>query len=174
MWWGGNLFPAILDFLESEDPHIVALQEVYDGKGPQLEDRYRSVEVLQAHLSYPHYDYAQSFIHNSPVGRIPQGNAILSKLPISARSKRFLVETDREEYEDTPEQWPILPRILQHVKLDSPTGELNVFNIHGVWDLDGYKYSPARQKWVKSFWRKLTAGRTSSWRGTVTPQVAIS
>jgi endonuclease/exonuclease/phosphatase family metal-dependent hydrolase len=146
LWWGGNLFPAILEFLKSEAADIVMLQEVYNGTEPGLEDRYRSMQVLHESLGYPYSDYAQSFLHDSPVGMVPQGNAVLSKFPISAKALHFLSEPTRDSYKDEREVWPILPRVLQHVTLDAPAGEVNVFNMHGVWDLAGDSYSPARQK----------------------------
>jgi endonuclease/exonuclease/phosphatase family metal-dependent hydrolase len=146
LWWGGNLFPAILDFLKAEDADIIMLQEVYNGNAPELEDRYRSMEVLHDNLAYPYSDYAQAFVHDDPAGMIPQGNAILSKFAITGKAAHFLAEPTQESYKDEPEVWPILPRVLQHVALDTPAGEVNVFNMHGVWDLAGDSYSPARQK----------------------------
>jgi len=146
LWWGGYLFPAILDFLKTEAPDVVMLQEVYNGTGPELEDRYRSMRVLRERLSYRGSDFVQSFIHDSPAGMLSQGNAVLSKFPISARSSRFITKPAKASYKDLPEEWPVEPRILQHVALDTPAGEVNVFNMHGVWDLAGDRYSPERQR----------------------------
>ncbi|HZL08050.1 MAG TPA: endonuclease/exonuclease/phosphatase family protein [Candidatus Dormibacteraeota bacterium] len=146
MWWGGNLFPAILDFLRTESPDIVMLQEVYNGTKPEFEDRYRSMQVLNDSLGYAYSDFVQAFIHDSPVGMVPQGNAVLSRFPISARAYSFITEPIKESYKDLPEEWPIEPRVLQHVELDSPAGEINVFNMHGIWDLAGDNYSPERQR----------------------------
>ena len=146
LWWGGKLLPGILDFLRAEDADVLALQEVYDGREPGLDDRYRSVQVLRAALPYQYLAYAQAFIHDSSVGKLPNGNAVFSKFPIIARSARFLTKPSREVYQDVAEQWPIFPRVLQQVQLDTPAGELNVFNMHGVWDIDGDNPSPARLK----------------------------
>ncbi len=146
LWWGGYLFPAILDFLQAEEPDIIMLQEVYNGSRPELDDRYRSVEVLSGRLDYPHSDFVQAFVHDSPAGLLPQGNAVFSKFPITGRSSRFITEPAKASYKDLPEEWPVEPRVLQHVALDTPAGQVNVFNLHGIWDLAGDRYSPERQK----------------------------
>lgn len=145
LWHGGELLPAILDFLKREDADVVALQEVYGSDDKQLPVKYRSLEAL-APLGYPYHDYAPAYKERRDEGLIPQGNAVISKFPIIDRSARFMFEPTQAEYVDIREQFPILPRVLQGVWLDTPDGELNVYNLHGVWDLAGSRYSPERQK----------------------------
>ncbi len=149
LWWGGNLFPQIIDFLRAEDADIVALQEVHDGKDPALKDRLRSMQVLKQELGYPHQEFALAHMLILPEGTLPSGNAVLSKFPITNSAVTFLFDPTQTAYFDKPEQWPILPRILQGTSLDTPVGEVNVFNIHGVWDLDGDSPSPQRQTMVE-------------------------
>lgn len=149
LWWGGNLFPRILDFLRSEDADIVALQEVYDGKNPALKDSLRSMETLKKELGYPHQIFANSHDVTLPEGVVPSGNAVLSKFPITGSSATFLFDSTRDEYLDIPEHWPVFPRILQGVALDTPAGEVNVFNMHGIWDLAGDNPSPQRRTMVQ-------------------------
>jgi endonuclease/exonuclease/phosphatase family metal-dependent hydrolase len=148
LWWGGHLFPAIVDFLKAEDPDIVALQEVYNGNDPQLAGNYRSMKRLQAALGYSYSDFAEAYQESLPEGKVPHGNAVLSKFPITGRSFSYLAEppADSIEYRDIPEHWPIFPAPLQHVELDAPGGKINLFNMHGVWDMDGDNYSPRRQR----------------------------
>ncbi|HXE10073.1 MAG TPA: endonuclease/exonuclease/phosphatase family protein [Verrucomicrobiae bacterium] len=145
LWWGGNLFPAIVDFLRTEDADIVCLQEVHDGHDPKLKDRLRSMDVLRDKLGYAYEDFAESHLLRLPEGAIPSGNGVLSKFEITTRSKTYLFDSTQKEYMDVPEQWPIFPRILEHVALATPAGEVNVFNMHGVWDLDGDNPSPQRE-----------------------------
>jgi endonuclease/exonuclease/phosphatase family metal-dependent hydrolase len=149
LWWGGNLFPQILDFLRSEDADIIVLQEVHDGKNPALKDRLRSMEVLKKELNYPHQEFALSHMLKVPEGTLPSGNAIVSKFPITGSSVTFLFDATQSEYLDVPEQWPLFPRVLQGAVLDTPAGEVNVFNIHGVWDLAGDSPSPQRRTMVE-------------------------
>lgn len=156
LWVGGKLMPEIIAFLESQDADVVALQEVYNGTSPELEERYRSMAVLRQALGYPYDNYAQSFIHDSPTGMIPQGNGILSKLPIKDHAATFLTEPTKESYQDVPAEWPVLPRMLQHVVLDAGRININLFNIHGVWDMDGDNYSPQRQRMSEITLEKIT------------------
>ncbi len=148
LWWGGNLFPQIIEFLREEDADIVALQEAHDGRDPALKDRLRSLQVLKQELGYPHQDFAEALKLKLPEGKVPSGNAVLSKYTITGRSVVPLFDSTKSEYLDIPEQWPIFPRILQHLSLDTPAGEVNVFNMHGVWDLDGDNPSPQRRTMV--------------------------
>lgn len=148
LWWGGNLFPAIIDFLKQEDADIVAMQEVHDAHDEKLIDRFRSMDVLRQQLKYPYEDFAESHILKTPEGRMPSGNGVLSKFEITKRTKTYLFESTQDEYLDVPEQWPIFPRILEHVSLATPAGEVNVFNMHGVWDLDGDSPSPQRRRMI--------------------------
>lgn len=145
LWHGGELLPAILDFLKAEDADIVALQEVYGSQDKALPVKYRSLEALVP-LGYTYHDYAPAYLERRDEGLIPQGNAVISKFPIIGRSASFMFEPTRPDYVDTPEQYPILPRVLQGVRLDTPGGELNVYNLHGIWDPAGDRYSPERQR----------------------------
>lgn len=158
MWLGGLLFPEIIDFLKTENADIVLLQEVYNSEDKHLEDRYRSVEVLKQNLGYGYEDYLLGFMHETPDGTIPQGNAILSRFPITGRTAYTLQEPTLQSYKDIPEHWPVLPRYLQKVDLDVTGKTLSVFNMHGVWDLNGSSYSPARQK-MDEVIQKAIAGK---------------
>jgi len=42
------------------------------------------------------------------------------------------------------ENFATAPRNLQHVQVDANGTELNIFNIHGIWDLDGDNDSERR------------------------------
>lgn len=143
-WHGGRFMAQIIDFLKAESADIVLIQEAYESEFTQ-EDRFRTVTTLQAALDYAHADFAQAFIQDDPIGLLPQGNAILTNFPITARKQYALSESTLESYPDEPEYWPIEPRILQYVELESPAGYLSIFNIHGVWDLDGDNFSEQRQ-----------------------------
>jgi len=145
LWWGGNLFPEIIKFLRQEDADVVMLQEVHDSHDPGLKDRLRSMDVLKEKLGYPYQDFAEAHKLNLPEGKTPSGNAILSKYEITKRSVTPLFDAVQEEYEDIPEHWAVFPRILEHAALDTPAGQINVFNIHGIWDLAGDNPSPQRR-----------------------------
>jgi endonuclease/exonuclease/phosphatase family metal-dependent hydrolase len=144
--WHGTLLDSCIDFLKGQDADIAILQEVHNGEGANLPERLRCLEVIQEKLQYPYQNYAAGLLFKHPEGMIPNGNAILSKLKIVDSSYIFFREPFNEYYEDAPKNYPTYPRILQHVKLETPVGEVNAFNFHGVWDLDGDNYSERRKE----------------------------
>jgi len=146
LWHGGRLFPGILSFLKEQDADVVALQEVYNGTDPSYPDNFRSLSVLRDQLTYPYDNFAPAVLDIMEVGKIDNGNMVLSKLPISGSDVAFFNELYGECDAYDPRQFPTMPRNLQHVQIDTPAGELNVFNFHGVWDLNGDNDSPQRRK----------------------------
>ncbi len=136
----------MVDFLRLEAADILMLQEVYDGSRPSLERRFRSLITLRQELDYPYYRMAPTDTDNLPEGKIVMGNAILTNFPITASNVTFFDEPYRDDYTDTPENWPHRPRNLQHVVLHAGAGQINVYNFHGVWDLDGDRFSPQRRQ----------------------------
>jgi endonuclease/exonuclease/phosphatase family metal-dependent hydrolase len=144
--WHGTLLDSCIDFLKEKNADIVILQEVHNGGDTNLPEHLRSLEAIKAKLHYPFQDYAAGLLFKHPEGMIPNGNAILSKFKIVDSDYIFFREPFNEYYEDVPENYPTYPRILQHAQLETPAGELNVFNFHGVWDLDGDNYSERRKE----------------------------
>ena len=149
LWHGGILFDEIVHFLKEQDADIVALQEVFESEDQKLPAHFRSIQSLRTHLDYPYYDFAPAVLDKWPYGNILNGNAVLARFPITDRDITFF---DHSFDEATPRDpfdaklFPITPRNLQHVTLQAPETEINVFNLQGVWDLDGYSVSPQRQK----------------------------
>jgi endonuclease/exonuclease/phosphatase family metal-dependent hydrolase len=145
LWWGGELFDGILEFLTHQDADIVALQEVYDSPDPTLSRQYHSMQTLQERLHYPYVDFAPAILDRLPVGKVMNGNAILSRFPIKSRDVTFFNEPFGERDGKDPKSFPTTPRNLQHVVLDTKAGEVNVFNLQGVWDLNGDNFSQQRR-----------------------------
>lgn len=139
----------ILDFLTQEDADIVVLQEVLASEDPKLPSHYRSLETIQAQLQYPYQEFAPALYDKFLWGVMANGNAVLSKFPITSQNVTFFdneIDPDNPRPPFDPQLFPTMPRNLQHVTLDTPGGILNVFNLQGVWDLDGDNVSPLRQK----------------------------
>ena len=148
LWLGGILQDNIIDFLEKENADIVVLQEVYSSPDRTIPSHNRSLEFLQE-LDYPYHHFAPALIDNYPWGKITEGNAVLSRFPIKTSNvtffdKPFDPNKLREPFD--PSTFPTTPRNLEHVVLETPAGEVNVFNLQGVWDLDGDSLSPQRQQ----------------------------
>jgi endonuclease/exonuclease/phosphatase family metal-dependent hydrolase len=148
--WAGKLLPQAIEFLKQQDADVVLLQEVTNARAADLPEKHRIFDVLTSRLDYEYSNYAYCFSYNFPEGIVPEGSAILSKLPIKQSSSRFFVEPTKEYYQDIPADWPVVPRILQYVELGAQTVPVNVINVHGIWDLDGDNDSLERRKMVQA------------------------
>jgi len=144
--WQGHALDAVCEFLAREKPDIITLQEVYNGTGPALSLQYRSLEELIKRLGLPYNDYEPALIDNRKEGKIPEGNATLSRFPIVAREAIFFNEPFRDDYIDDITQNPSMPHILLHSVLETPEGEVNIYNLHGTWDLNGENFSEKRRQ----------------------------
>lgn len=158
LWHGGILFDEVVRFLKQQDADIVALQEVFNTDDQKLPVHFRSIESLRAQLDYPYYDFAPAVLDKWLYGNILNGNAVLSRFPIKERQVTFFDhELDMDNPRDPSDaRWfPVTPRNLQHVTLQMQTHEINVFNLQGVWDLDGDNVSPQRQKMSNTILKKI-------------------
>jgi len=146
MWFGGQLQDNIMAFLEAQAADIVLLQEVFNGEDPALAAQHRTMQVVRERLGLPYQNFAAEYRDNDQTnGKAQVGNAIFTRFPITSSAiTAFIPYT--ETYRDVPGNYHNCPYNLQHVALDTPAGEVNVYNMHGVWDLNGDNYSPLRQK----------------------------
>lgn len=145
VWHGGRLMEPMLAFLHQENPDILLLQEAYNDLRPNLPHRFRTIETIQDKLGYKHTAFAPAFMHIMPDLKVEQGNAVLSRFPLTPGNIIFFNEPYNHHYIDIPKNFPTSSRNLQHVVVNTPSGNLNVFNFQGVWDLDGDNYSSARK-----------------------------
>lgn len=160
LWIGGVLLGDIISFLKQQDADIVALQEVLQSNDKTLPIQYRSLDGLEQ-LGYAYQQFAPAMIDRFPWGDIPNGNAVLSKLPITAHDVTFFDKTfdpDTPRMPFDPAAFPVTPRNLQHVVIDAGGTDVHLFNLQGVWDLDGDNVSPQRQKMSDTILRE-TAGK---------------
>ena len=163
LWIGGLLFDDILAFLEKENADIVVLQEVMDAKDEKLPAHYYSLKSLQAKLNYPYTDFAPTLVNKLPWVKVTEGNAVLSRFPIKDRGVAYFEEPfDETKLRDIfdPSTYSTTPRNLEHVVLDTPAGDINIFNFQGVWDLDGDNVSPQREK-MRDIILRETAGKSN-------------
>jgi endonuclease/exonuclease/phosphatase family metal-dependent hydrolase len=144
--WEGNFLEQAIIFLKHENPDILLLQEVYGENGPAVADQFQTLEKLKEKLGFIHTYFVPGLRHNRPEGMFLQGNAILSKLPIKSTGAVFFNDPYNDNFTDGPKNNPNYPHTLQHAVLDTEAGDINVFNLHGTWDLDGDNYSEKRQQ----------------------------
>lgn len=169
IWHGGRLFEPMIDFLRSQDADILMLQEVFNDHNPALHPRFRAFTEIPKRLGYVHAHFAPAMTFIQPEGDIVEGNAVFSKFPLVGYDPVFFNEPYRHDYIDTPENFPVAPRILQRVEVQAPVGTVNVFNLQGVWDLDGDNYSERRKNMsriiieqIKGLPRVVLAGDTNA------------
>lgn len=136
LWQGGNLLDDAIGWIKRENPDVIAMQEVYDGRDPSWERKFRSMDELRKALGYPHEAFASAFLERTAFGKVEQGNAVFSRYPITGTETVFY-DVPYGEREDIPEYYEHTPRNLQRVTLNADGTEINVFNTQGVWGTDG-------------------------------------
>lgn len=142
---GGILMDNILDFLKSEKPDILFLQEVYNSHNINLENRFRSVTIIAEELKEltPFHDF-RGYAYDPDV-ECEMGLAIYSKFPLGLVDI-FFFDVPYGSVTFTGEHNPLnVPRAIQFVQASSDLVTLNLYNIHGVWGYDGLD-SPRRIK----------------------------
>lgn len=136
LWFGGNLFDPILDFLKKENPDILAGQEVLNSQDLSLERRYRSFNVLKAELGYNYVAFSPTFLANTKKGMIEWGNAIFSRFPILKTNITFYDVPYNENYLMPVKDFSYTPRNLQQAILKIGNIQLYFFNTQGIWGFD--------------------------------------
>lgn len=146
IWQGGLLFDQVLKFIEQEHPDVLCLQEVFDGKESTLPMNYRTIEVFREKFPAYNASFAPAFLCHTEHGKIDQGNAVLSLLPILSQNA-VILNHGYGEYDEYPadKDWTKDPKILQHCQIQVGDKLLNICNVHGVWDLHGGD-TPSRLK----------------------------
>jgi endonuclease/exonuclease/phosphatase family metal-dependent hydrolase len=152
-WFGGkNLWDNIVQYLQTEQPDILMLQEAYLGKNPSVPPHLRTVSALQELLSYPFAEYEAQHMIRGKDNETPMGNAILSKFPLTHKNtiwlygdKATLVEADK------PELIPTFPRNILHCQATINGNEYNLMTMQGVWADSGVETTSQKQAGRKIF-----------------------
>lgn len=135
---GGLLFEKIISFLRKEQPDILALQEVYNGLGKSISKHLKSVKFLSRELNGFDYFFSPELIDNRKEGKFEYGNAIFSRFPIVFSETIFLNSTLREiRNANRRGGYDKDPKNMQHILIRPNNENINVFNLHGIWGLDG-------------------------------------
>ena len=79
LWQGGLLFESIVEFIRKENPDILALQEVYDGKNPCFKKNQRTLTIFQEELNYKHFFFSPAFLDERKRDYLSSGNASFSR-----------------------------------------------------------------------------------------------
>ena len=128
--WLSGLHYQLLDFLETEDPDIICLQEIFSSNisiGIEKE-KYMTFETLKSKFGYGYFSPTWSFDRLGQ--KVHYGNAIISKQPIYDTKTLFT----NGKYTDltkviTKEHTNI--RNIQSCKLNIDGQQLTIVNHHG-------------------------------------------
>ncbi|MBI5357404.1 endonuclease/exonuclease/phosphatase family protein [Candidatus Saccharibacteria bacterium] len=153
--WNGELLEAAVEFLLKEMADIVLAQEVFGSEDKGLEARYRSHQIIESKLGfYSHFAPTyRDFDHTN--GKALRGNSVFSRFPIIDSQVTHLSIPYNETYRDVPGNFHKCPRNLQHVKIEAFSKEINVFNVHGPWDLDGDNFNDQRREMADVIMREI-------------------
>jgi len=135
---------SLLDYLEQEQPDILVAQEVFNCDDTSAPQRFRSIEAIQKRLNFPSWKFAEAFIDNEEGHRFPSGNAVFSRFPVIKHTVISFDVPFTERKEHNAEAFANTPRNLQHIVVHTDEADFNIFNVQGVWDLDGDNASPRR------------------------------
>lgn len=167
---GGELFENVTEFLKEQDADIVLMQEVYSCDDPTIDRRYRSMQVMPGILGYKYTHFSPAYRDfDRTGGKALRGNGIFSKYSLTPKDTIFLDGEYSENYRDVPGQFGNCPRNLEYAIAQTPAGDIDLFNIQGVWDMDGDNYSEKRRRMaqvvvdqVKDVARVILAGDTNA------------
>lgn len=135
--WHGKFFDSLVSFIREQNPDIITMQEVYDGKNASFDRNLRILDELKKILNFDHVAFAPSLIDKRPSGKVPWGNAVFSKHPIIDRKTTFYHIPYGEYDMENSTRFELAPRNLQQVTLSVNSKKLYVFNTHGIWGEDG-------------------------------------
>lgn len=135
---GGVFWDNIVAFLTKENADILCLQEVFNGDTEQplhLQTIKRLKKLLPDFYLY----YAPELYEVRPDGQGDVGNAILSRWPLREEKKVFLHGAYQKIIRPTDEKsFSHYPKNMVSAVVEIPNQSLlHVFNLHGVWGLDG-------------------------------------
>jgi endonuclease/exonuclease/phosphatase family metal-dependent hydrolase len=152
--WRGGLLKNAVNFFKEENPDIINLQEVYDGKDFLRPNYCWTFDYLKK--TFPEYEavFEPQLCDITPLGNIEEGNATFSKFPIKVHDITFFdipystfdnhVKTS---FEDNPQS-------LLHSEIKIGEKKINVYNVHGIWGRDGLD-SPRRYKMVETILERI-------------------
>lgn len=135
--WHGKFFDSLVSFIREQDPDIITMQEVYDGKDASFDRHLRILDELKKILNFDYVAFAPSLIDTRPSGKVPWGNAVFSKHPI-VDQKNIFYSIPFGEYDlEKNTTFELAPRNLQQLTFSVNSKKLYVFNTHGIWGKNG-------------------------------------
>lgn len=136
----------IIDFVKEQNADICAFQEAMNDIDDDCFEMYKSKNRLTEIENYPFNDFAPLFIakgvtKNGKItrdfgGNAEQGSLILSKYKIKEHYNQFYYNEYKYEYDATEFREKDWCRSIQNVILNINEKELQIINVHGIWNKD--------------------------------------
>lgn len=137
-WHGGKLFDSLVKFIKAENPDIVLMQEVYNGKAKHLARNFKAFTELKTALpTLSHAVFSPAFLDIRSDGDIFQGNAVFSIFPLRLIDTVFFDVAFGTFSDEQATSWEYEPINMMHVEADIDGLTVDIFNIHGIWGEDG-------------------------------------
>lgn len=148
----------VVPFINATDPDIVALQEVYDGKGKNLETRFRTMDVLKQKLSqFPDSIFGRT-LTDTEANNAAWGNAIFSKFPIkNSRNILFMNAPEKFPFGKSKDFHNVAQGMIE-AELLINSKSVHVYSWHGVWDTHGGD-SPQRDRMLEVILREVSSNK---------------
>lgn len=135
--WRGEVYKEAIAFLMQENPDIIMLQEVYNGKDKNLPIPYRLYSFLSEMFPRHFSIFGAQFCDITEYGNIEEGNAIFSKFPI-VYSKNTFFDIPYSVFDNhAKERFDDNPQAILQAELKLGDSTLSAFCVHGVWGFDG-------------------------------------
>lgn len=128
----GKYLDALLEFLRSENPDFISMQEVTAGKLNLTGDERNLFEVIKGELGY--YGVYNGDIKLAGSANSTFGNAVISRFPIIKSEivvlKSFRPVTLEEMNENVDNIWAQLPRHLLDATVDCEGFKIHAISVH--------------------------------------------
>ena len=131
----GKYLDALVDFLQKEDPDLVAMQEVTTEKQNNCEDKSLNLfEFLKEKLGLDGAYDGHLKLAGEPDSTL--GNAVLSRFPILGSKIIALHEfraLTKKEIEHVQSVWRVIPRGLLDLVVNVDGKKVHAMSWHGAW-----------------------------------------
>jgi endonuclease/exonuclease/phosphatase family metal-dependent hydrolase len=127
--WYGKFGQEIVDFLSSEAPDFVCMQEVNDLKGKAAGNFFATLDEIKDKASFAHAFMSPMYSYRYMEREMPYGNAILSRLPFTHTDTIFTRGAFMAGFDAMKNDSNI--RNLQHATIDINGTALHILNHHG-------------------------------------------
>ncbi len=127
--WGGKLGQQIIDFLRTQNPDFVCMQEVNDLNGRSGYKFFATLDEIKQGAGFREAVMSASYSSRYMERELEYGNAILSKLPLSSAKTIFTRGQYQRNFDITKDDGNI--RNLQVVTVNADGTKVNILNHHG-------------------------------------------